>query len=99
MTEYYRKTLGIKLLRVRYEDIVLDISKQARRMLQYLNEDFEQNCIDFHLNPRYSRTASYAQVTEKLYGTSVYRYKHYQRHLKQIIPELESIIRSLGYKI
>ena len=99
MTEYYRKTLGIKLLRVRYEDIVQDISKQAGRMLHYLGEEFEQACIEFHLNPRYSRTASYAQVTEKLYGTSVYRYKRYQRHLKQIIPQLEPAIRSLGYKI
>ena len=32
----------------------------------------------FHENRRYARTASYAQVTEKLYDRSRFRYRHYR---------------------
>ena len=68
-------------------------------MLQFLDEDLEQACLDFHLNPRYSRTASYAQVTEKLYETSVYRYRNYKKHLKSVIPPLQPAMDLLGYKV
>lgn len=99
MTEHYRKKLGIKLLRVRYEDIVQDIRKETRRMLEFLGEDLEEACLDFHLNPRFSRTASYAQVTEPLYSSSVYRYRHYMKHLEPVIPELEPAAKLLRYKM
>lgn len=99
MTEHYRKKLGIKLLRVRYEDIVEDIPKQTGRMLEFLGEDFEEACLDFHLNPRFSRTASYAQVTEPLYTSSVNRYRHYMKHLELVVPELEPAAKLLRYKL
>lgn len=99
MTEHYRKKLGIKLLRVRYEDIVQDIHKQTRRMLEHLDEELEDACVDFHLNPRFSRTASYAQVTEPLYASSVYRYRHYRKHLEPIVPELKPAIELLRYEL
>ncbi|MFZ0485480.1 MAG: sulfotransferase, partial [Arenicellales bacterium] len=99
MTEHYRRKLGIDFLRVRYEDVVRDIRKQTVRMLEHLEEQLEDACLRFHENPRYSRTASYAQVTEELYDTSVYRYRKYRKHLKPIIPELESSIKLLGYKL
>ena len=99
MTEHYRRKLGIDFLRVRYEDVVQDIRKQTVRMLEHLEEQLEDACLRFHENPRYSRTASYAQVTEELYDTSVYRYRKYRKHLKPIIPELESSIKLLGYKL
>lgn len=99
MTEHFRRRRGIKLLRVRYEDVVANIERETRRMLKFVDEDLEQTCLEFHLNPRYSRTASYAQVTEKLYDTSVYRYRHYRKHLKDIIPELRPAMKLLGYEL
>ena len=99
LAEHYRAKSGVKLLRVRYEDVVADCRKQVEKMLRYLGEPFEEACLAFHANPRYSRTASYAQVTEKLYNTSVYRYRNYRRHLDDIIPILEDVIAAMGYDI
>ena len=64
-----------------------------------MEEEFDEACLEFHLNPRYSRTASYAQVSEKLYDESVNRYRQYLKHLEPIIPDLEPAIKLLGYKI
>ena len=45
------------------------------------------------------RTASYAQVTEKLYTRSVYRYRHYRRHLEPVLPILRPVIERMGYEV
>ena len=68
-------------------------------MLAFIGEEFDPRCLAFHENRRYARTASYAQVTEKLYDRSRYRYRNYLPQLQPIIPILESTIERLGYKV
>jgi Tfp pilus assembly protein PilF len=48
--------LDIKILRVRYEDVIADIKEQTRRMLEFLDEPFEPQCVEFHLNPHRPRS-------------------------------------------
>lgn len=97
MAEHYRGKLGIPLLRVRYEDIVADIHGQTGRMLDFIGVDFEEQCLEFHRNPRYARTASYAQVTRRLYDSSVYRHRHYREPLQPVAAGLKAAIRRLRY--
>jgi hypothetical protein len=68
-------------------------------MLSHVGVPFERRCLDFHENRRYARTASYAQVTEKLYDRSRYRYRAYRQELAPVIPILEPTIFALGYSI
>ena len=99
LVEHYRGEMALRYLPVRYEDIVDDQEAHIRRMLNFVGVPFEQNCLNFHENKRYARTASYAQVTEKLYDRSRYRYRHYLKHLAPVIPMLEPVIDRLGYTI
>jgi len=55
--------------------------------------------LQFEKNTRYARTASYAQVTEKLYDRSRYRYRPYLRHLEPVLEMLAPVIARLGYSI
>jgi hypothetical protein len=68
-------------------------------MLDFIGAPFDPRCLAFHENQRYARTASYAQVTEKLYDRSRFRYRHYRTHLEPVIPILRPIIERLGYRI
>jgi hypothetical protein len=68
-------------------------------MLDFVGLDFDPRCLAFHENRRYARTASYAQVTEKLYDRSRYRYRAYRDELDPVIPALEQTIRRLGYAV
>ena len=68
-------------------------------MLAFIDEPFDPNCLRFHENQRYARTASYAQVTERLYDRSRFRYRHYRQHLEPVIPILLPYIERLGYGI
>jgi len=99
LVEHYRGEMTLRYLPVRYEDIVDDQETHIRRLLDFVGVPFEEGCLQFHENKRYARTASYAQVTEKLYDRSRYRYRHYLKHLEPVIPILEPVIERLGYTI
>lgn len=99
LVEHYRREMALKYLAVRYEDIVDDQETHVRRILSFIEMPFDRRCLKFHENKRYARTASYAQVTEKLYDGSRYRYRHYLEHLKPVIPILKPVIQRLGYSI
>lgn len=99
LIEHYRREMTLRYLPIRYEDIVEDQETHVRRMLSFVGLSFDKRCLQFHENTRYARTASYAQVTEKLYQSSRYRYRHYLKQLKPVIPILSPVIERLGYTI
>ncbi len=99
LVEHYRAELSLRYLPVRYEDIVDDQEASIRRVLAFIGEDFDPHCLAFHENRRYARTASYAQVSEKLYDRSRYRYRNYLARLEPVIPILLPTIERLGYSV
>ena len=54
------------ILRVQYEDVVADVEREVRRMLNYLDLPFEDACVSFHKTERAVRTASSEQVRETI---------------------------------
>ena len=41
-----------KILQVNYEEVVVDLETQVRRILDFCQLPFEENCIEFHRNER-----------------------------------------------
>jgi tetratricopeptide (TPR) repeat protein len=99
LVEHYLRELAPHYLRLRYEDMIDDQEASIRRVLSFIGEEFDPDCLAFHDNRRYARTASYAQVTERLYDRSRYRYRHYLPQLQPVIPILQPVIERLGYAI
>jgi tetratricopeptide (TPR) repeat protein len=99
LVEHYRREMTLKYLPVRYEDIIVNQEMHVRKILTFIGAPFDRRCLDFHENRRYARTASYAQVTEKLYDRSRYRYRAYLKQLTPVLPILEPVIRRIGYTI
>lgn len=99
LVDHYRSQMQLKYMEVRYEDVIADQTGVVRAMLSFVGAPFDRRCLSFHENARYARTASYAQVTEKLYDHSRFRYRSYLKHLAPVIPILEPTIQRLGYEI
>ena len=99
LVEHYLREVKPRYLAVRYEDVIDNQEKATREMLGFIGEDFDPRCLAFHENRRYARTASYAQVSEKLYDRSRYRYRNYREPLAPVIPMLTPIIERLGYAL
>ena len=97
LVESYKEQLDLNYLEIRYEDLVADQEKHVRTMLDFVGVEFDPRCLSFHENQRYARTASYAQVTQKLYDKSMYRYRHYRKHLDQAVAILRPTLARLGY--
>lgn len=88
-----------RFLRVRYEDLVTDTEVWARKMIDLAGEEWNDRCLDTSNSNHIPRTASYAQVNEKIYDSSMFRYKNYREQVEPIISMLEPIIKELGYDI
>ena len=99
LVQHYRAEMTLRYLPIRYEEVVDDQEGTVRAMLDFIGAEFDSRCLAFHENQRYARTASYAQVTEKLYDRSRFRYRHYRKHLEPVIPILQPVIDRLGYTV
>lgn len=81
MMDHWKSVLHIPILDICYEDVVNDLEGQARRLLQFLQVDWDDRCLRFHENSRFVSTLSNQQVRQPIYKSSVGRWRHYEHHL------------------
>jgi hypothetical protein len=96
MLEHYR-SIGIPVMEIHYEDLVSDQEGTTRKALEYIGAPWNEACLQHYKSDRVVKTASYEQVTQKIYTTSLYRFRNYREAVQPIIPILESTIERLGY--
>lgn len=82
---HWKNVLTLPILDVRYEDLVADQEGQTRRMLNFLALPWDDRCLAFHQNKRMVATASRDQVRRPLYASSVGRWKHYEKHIGELL--------------
>jgi tetratricopeptide (TPR) repeat protein len=99
LVHHYRAQMALRYLPVRYEDMVDDVAGNLRRILDFVGEPFDERCVNFQENRRVPHTPSYAQVTEKVYDRSRFRYRHYLKHLEPVVPILKPVMDRLGYHV
>jgi len=99
LVEHYRREMPLRYRPIRYEDVVDNPELALRDMLALIGAPYDPACLNFHENRRYARTASYAQVTEKLHDRSRYRYRAYREQLAPVVSVLAPWIERLGYRL
>jgi tetratricopeptide (TPR) repeat protein len=76
------------MLEVKYEDLVDDFQRQARRIVAYCGLTWNEACTDFASVKRPIRTASAVAVRQPLYRTAVGRAAPYREYLQPLSREL-----------
>ena len=76
-------------IRDRYEDVVADTETQVRRILDYLELPFEEDCLNFHENKRSVRTASSEQVRQPIFKSGLEQWRNFE-------PWLDPLKEALG---
>ncbi len=56
----------------------------SRGMLEYLNLEWDEKCLEFHTTARSIGTASHWQVRQPLYNRSVERWRNYAPYLDDL---------------
>ncbi|HWE04493.1 MAG TPA: sulfotransferase [Tepidisphaeraceae bacterium] len=85
LMNHWKAVLRVPILEVRYEALVADVKGQTVRMLDFLSVPWNDACLDFHKSKRMANTASREQVRRPLYSSSVGRWRHYEKHIPQLL--------------
>ena len=73
-----------------YEDLTTNQEEETRKLLEYCDLEWDENCLNFHENDRAVKTASALQVRKKMYQGSSEAWKKYESYLQPLIKGLES---------
>ena len=69
------------ILDVPYEELVADQEIWSRKMLDFIGLEWDPRALDFHSNKRQVTTASAWQVRQKVYKSSVARWRNYEKFI------------------
>ena len=88
IARYYRTYLEVMrhwdrvlpgwVLRVHHEDVVDDLEREVRRILDFCGLPFEPACVEFHKTQRSVRTASSEQVRQPLNRDGVDQWRNFE---------------------
>jgi len=89
--EHWRKVLPSDFIcHMKYEDMINDTEKEARRLTSFIGLDWDPNCLKFYDNNRNVKTASMMQVRKPIYKSSLARWKNFTKHLKPLYNKVKS---------
>jgi len=95
----YIEFFNINLHQIKYEHVVSDFDNQIKKLLNYINLEFEDSVISFYDTAKKREqihTPSYDQVVKPLYSNSINRHLNFN-DIKKIIPEVEKWITYYSY--
>lgn len=98
--ESYVSAVPTPVLTVRYEDVVADLEREARRIATFLDLPFDPAMLAFHDHARTRGallTPSAAQVTQPIYRTALARWRRYDSVMAPIAARLSAEIEQYGY--
>lgn len=82
LMNHWRTSLPVgTILEVPYEQLVSDQEGWTRKILDFLELEWDARCLSFHETQRAVNTASAWQVRQKIYTESVQRWRNYERFI------------------
>ena len=92
LMDFWHHSFPGQILDVQYEDVVDDLEKQVRRILEYCGLPFESACLDFHETKRLIRTPSSEQVRQPIYRSGMDQWMNYEHHLEPLKKALGPVL-------
>ena len=81
---HWHEVLPDFVLTVNHEDVVDDLEKQVRKILDFCGLPFEQSCLDFHKTKRNIKTPSSEQVRQPIYKSATEQWRHFEQYLSPL---------------
>ena len=75
-----------------YENIISHLEASAKELIAYCGLPWEEACLSFYESKRQVRTASFMQVREPIYTTSVNRWRRYEEALAPLTQILNHVL-------
>jgi tetratricopeptide (TPR) repeat protein len=81
---HWGEVLDIPIFEVRYEDLVRNPDKLSRAMVEFCGLKWDARCLEFQEGEHLAATASFQQVRQPIYASSVGRWRHYADYLEPL---------------
>jgi tetratricopeptide (TPR) repeat protein len=88
--DFWHQTFPDQIYDLCYEDLTTNQEEETRKLLQYCELDWDENCLNFHTSKRAVKTASALQVRQKMYQGSSEAWKKHEEYLQPLIKALSS---------
>ena len=90
--DHWDNVLPGRVLRVHYEAMVEDTENKVRRLLDYCQLPFEEQCLKFYENKRTIRTASSEQVRQPIYRSGMNQWQPFEQWLAPLRDALGPVL-------
>ncbi len=88
LMEHWRSSMPGAIHELHYESLVADQEGTTRALLAYCGLEWQDSCVNFHLNSAPTTTASAVQVRRPIYDGSVAQWRHYAAQLAPLAEQL-----------
>jgi hypothetical protein len=90
LMDFWHQLYSDKIYDICYEDLTTNQEEETRKLLEYCELDWDENCLNFHTSKRVTKTASKLQVRQKMYQGSSEAWKKHEAYLQPLITALSS---------
>ncbi len=82
------------VLRVQHEEVVADLEREVRRILDFCGLPFEEPCLRYYETERSVRTPSSEQVRQPIFTHAIEQWRHFEPWLDPLKLALQPMVRS-----
>ena len=88
LMSFWHELFPERIYDISYENLVNNQEHETRKLIEYCELDWDENCLNFHKNKRVVGTASVSQVRREMFQGSSEIWKKYQGYLEPLINKL-----------
>ncbi len=89
LISFWNKKFPNKIYNLNYEKLINKSDYEAKKLLEYCELEWDENCLNFYKNKKTVSTASVAQVRNPIYKTSIKNWENYSKELASLKNMLE----------
>lgn len=84
LMDYWNKLFPNSIHTVMYEDVILDSTNEIKKIFNFLELEFEDECMNFYKSSRPVKTASSEQVRQPIYKNALDYWKNFDDDLSDL---------------
>ena len=85
LMNHWQDVIRTPMLTVHYEELIADNVRTSQEIIKFIDLSWEDACLEYHNNKQIVQTRSNVQVRQPIYSSSVDRWRHYEKHLSQLM--------------
>jgi predicted Zn-dependent protease len=92
LMDFWHSCFDGQILHVQYEDVVADLESEVRKILEYCELPFEDQCLKYWDTERAVKTPSSEQVRQPIFQSGVENWQMFEAHLEPLKVALGSAL-------